>query len=453
MSDFLFLATRNIDRFSALRYRSQVSYYFYTWRGHHLSNAGTIVGSEHCEHSKLGAHSLVSNSAETAARQLLKSLGKLLHHQKATAFSKWHYVCSRMQNMEALLKATRLIFNRALPAEQILRNSFGRFLKGISLFRTERSITIVSIMAHRRRKRNTARSFFDWVKYVTRCRLVRSTMLRLVDVHIRIALRQRWQRWHDFTRRTGVWVRRRLRDAMALYAQNCQLRVIRAWRIHLREIGYNRLRAVLHWRNQNALRYFSAWSNSVINIKSVRAKRRAVLVSIAKAWSQRRLFQAWYTWLDLSPKKVTLHPTLESRIKDADDMRRVHNTDTMRVSSLWRNYHSPLQDYVCQAIPITSADAPQRSSEAFIMRYRAERAREVAREVAAFAMDARRRETIGVDDYFALQPPPPPRKVGEYTWEYYQYLRKQDDGKATIEAHSQRQSNLPSQNAKTPSRQ
>ena len=85
-----------------------------------------------------------------------------------------------------------------------------------------------------------------------------------------------------------------------------------------------------------------------------------------------------------------------------------------------------------------------------ILRYRAERAKEVAKEVAELRKRERRRERNGVDDYSALQPPPPPRKVGDYTWEYYQYLIDQDNEKR--DAPVQDAGLASKRNARTPSR-
>jgi hypothetical protein len=370
--------------------------------------------------------------AERRKKRLLGAVaGRFQHRLAFAAFRRWRDVASRLRETELLLETTRVVFRRALSDEQRRADAFRRWGAGAALKRRERAITIVSIMAHRRRCRRSFVRFRDWIVYVARRRLVRGTLHNITTMYGRVAVRLGWERWRDFTRRSSAVARRRLRDAVAQWTQGWQLRVLRSWRAHAISVGELRLRAVRFWRNRCVGKVFAAWLERVADAKCVREERRALMARVARAWRRRRVCGCFLTWVEFRPKQEALHPTLENRLRDADAMRRSHNLDTMRVSSLWKEYRSPLQGGGGTAGPAVevSENSSQADSARMILRYRAERAKEVAREVAEQRAEQRTRERSGVDDYSALQPPPPPRKVGEYTWEYYQYLNDQEKEK------------------------
>lgn len=450
MATFL-IATRNLNRFAALRHRSRTSYHFFTWR-RRILDAGLLPVAA----TSAPTHATTfARRAKHAKEMLNQVLGRLIHQRKFAAFAQWRDVASRLREMEVLLETTRLVFRRALSDEQRRADAFNRWCAGAALKRKERAITIVSIMAHRRRCRRSFVSFRDWISYVARRRLVRGTLHNIMSMYARIVMRVGWERWRDFTRRTSALARRRLRDALAQWTQGCQLRVLRSWRAHAISVGHTRLRAIRFWRKRSVHRVFATWLESVALAKRVRMERRALLSRVARAWRQRKVSDYFLTWAEFRPKPESLHPLLENRLRDADSMRRSHNVDTMRVSSLWREYHAPLQGGSGETpvAPLSEAgDSSSRTNSAqMILRYRAEVAKEVAISAAEARAEQRTRERSGVDDYSALRPPPPPRKVGEYTWEYYQYLIEQDKGKRSVPVEGGL-GLAPMRNARTPSR-
>ena len=330
--------------------RSLYSYHFYLYR-HHVRQRSLlrrhIIRLWANLHLRVGFESFRHNAK--VAKILLRACSYMYH----CVFQTWRrfVLFDRAQEIAAYMMSddTGCIGN--------LKGAFKRWRKGILLFRRERDLTRVAIHKYRSRVRKMKQLYQIWLNFIVKRRRARCRLMSVSSLWLRTKYRQHFDRWSNASRRIGVRRRRKLTDALALWAQATLVRCIRSWFYYVKKLKYDRKKALGRWRNKSISKCYQRWVEYVSYVKHERRRKKMLISRMINAMLHRYRYSGFMKWVqvirdmkimgnkhyeqlqELSPKLETLFHHVKRDVS-------AHDLHTKKFRQSWTNWQSPLDNAV-----------------------------------------------------------------------------------------------------------